>query len=304
MDRLHALRTFIAVAENASFAEAGRRLRMSPTTVTRIIANLEQSAGAPLLVRTTRTVHLTGDGAIFLRRCRAALAEIDEAFETIRGGSREPHGTLTVTAPVMFGRLHILPIVIDMLRTFPDLQIRLLLLDRVTNMVDEDIDVAVRIGDPPDSALHMVRIGEVRRMFSASPDYVGMHGAPATMADLSGHTLIDIEDERGRPAEWQAPRSRGSRPAATRLSVNSMDAAISAAMAGLGIVRTLSYQVASHFADGTLVPVATTEAAPAIPVSLLFQSGRRDTPNIRTFLEQVREHLSPKLPRLAEHGEP
>lgn len=292
MDRLRALRTFIAVAEHASFAEAGRRLRMSPTTVTRIVAGLEESAGAPLLVRTTRTVRLTEDGAIFLRRCRAALAEIDDAFETIRGGSREPHGTLTITAPVMFGRLHVLPIVIEMLGTYPDLQIRFLLMDRVANMVEEDIDVAVRIGHPPDSALQMVKIGEVRRMFSASPDYIAQHGMPEKLSDLRDHILIDIDDDHGSPREWQAPKTRGGRKIAPRLSVNSMDAGISAAVAGLGIVRSLSYQVASHYADGTLVPAATAESDLAIPVSLLFQLGRRETPNIQAFLKLVRERMA------------
>ena len=164
----------------------------------------------------------------------------------------------------------------------------LLLLDRVASMVDKDIDVAVRIGNPPDSALHMVKIGEVRCIFSASPGYVEKHGEPMTISDLRDHTFIDIEDERGNLGEWQAPRGRGSRSLVPRLSVNSMDAAISAAIAGLGIVRTLSYQVASHFADGTLVPVVTADPKPAIPVSALFQSGRRDTPNIRAFLARVR----------------
>jgi len=294
MDRLRELRTFIAVADNASFAEAGRRLGMSAATVTRIVASLEDAAGAPLLVRTTRTVRMTEDGAIFLRRCRVAIAELDDAFETVRGGSREPHGTLTVTAPVMFGRLHILPIVIELLGLHPNLQVRLLLVDRVTNMAQEEIDVAVRIGNPPDSALHMVKIGVIQRVFCASPAYVKTHGAPSFVSELHDHVMIDIADERGISGEWQVPKAWAQHRAATRLSINTIEAGIAAAVAGLGIVRALSYQVADRFADGSLVPVMTSEPAPDMPVSLLFQSERRETPNIRAFLTLVRQRLSLK----------
>lgn len=292
MDRLRALRTFIAVADNASFAEAGRRLGLSATTVTRMIAELEEDAGTPLLVRTTRTVRMTEDGAIFLRRCRTAIAELDEAFATVRGGSRDPHGTLTVTAPVMFGRLHILPIVVELLGLHPRLHVRLLLVDRVTNMAEEAIDVAVRIGNPADSALHMVKVGEINRVFCASPGYIGTHGQPAHFADLGSHAMIDIADERGISGEWQVPRSLAQHRAATRLTVNSVEAGIAAAAAGLGIVRALSYQVADRIADGTLAPIMTAEPAQAMPVSLMFQSERRDTPNIRAFLTLARERLA------------
>jgi DNA-binding transcriptional LysR family regulator len=265
---------------------------MSPTTVTRTIAALERSLGAPLLIRTTRTVRLTEDGTLFLQRCQDALGEIDDAFAMVRGGGREPHGTLTVTAPVMFGRLHVLPLVITLLRKHPALDVRLLLLDRVANLVEEGIDIAVRIGDPPDSALRLLKIGEVRRVFSASPDYLRERRAPTTPVELRDHTLIEIEDERGQHGRWQAAATGRVRTGLTRLSVNSMDAAISAAEAGLGIVRTLSYQVASHFADGRLVEVLSDQSTQTIPVQLLFQSGRRETPNIRAFLSLAREHLT------------
>ena len=291
MDRLRALRTFISVAEHASFAEAGRRLNMSPTTVTRTIAALEANLGAPLLMRTTRSVRLTEDGAIFLERCRAGIAEIDQAFETVRGGGPTPRGTLTVTAPVMFGRLHVLPIITELLSLYPDLQVRLLLLDRVIRLVEEGIDIAVRIADLPDSALHMLRIGQVRWVLSASPHYLMERGEPVTLADLRSHDLIAIEDETDLHRGWRLEDGRRSgRP--PRLSVNSVDAAISAAVAGLGIVKTLSYQITEHVTTGRLQPVLAEDPAPALPISLLFQSGRKDSPNIRAFVEVARRRLN------------
>jgi DNA-binding transcriptional LysR family regulator len=293
MDRLRALRTFVSVAEHASFAEAARRLSMSPTTATRTIAALEDSLGVQLLMRTTRSVRLTEDGATFLERARAGIAEIDGAFDAVRGGKQALRGMLTVTAPVMFGRLHILPVVAEMLRLYPDLQIRLLLLDRVVRLVEEGVDIAVRIADLPDSALHMLLIGEVRRVLTASPAYLQERGEPATLVDLRHHEVIAIEDELG-PQRGRGLQA-GQRGRMPRLSVNSVEAAIAAAVSGVGIVRTLSYQVANHIAAGTLRTILASDQAPAVPVSLLFQSGRKDRPNIRAFSELARRQLSGKV---------
>jgi len=262
---------------------------MSPTTVTRTVAALETSVGVQLLMRTTRSVRLTDDGAAFLERCQAGIAEIDGAFDAVRGSRSAPQGTLTVTAPVMFGRLHILPVVIEMLRLYPDLQVRLLLLDRVVRMVEEGIDIAIRIADLPDSSLHMLRIGEVRRVLSASPAYLAERGEPAALADLRHHDLIAVEDEVGPQRGWGVEGHRSWK--SPRLSVNSVDAAIVAAVSGLGVVRTLSYQISEHVAAGRLQQVLPDDLAPSVPVSLLFQSGRRDRPNIRTFSEVAQRQL-------------
>lgn len=289
MDRLRTLRVFVSVADHQSFAAAARRLAMSPSTVTRVIAGLEADLGVPLLMRTTRSVRLTEEGAAFLERCRAGITEIDQAFETAQGKGSAPGGTLTVTAPVMFGRLHILPIVTEMLALYPKLQIRLLLLDRVVRLVEEGVDIAIRIADLPDSSMHMLRIGQVRRVLSASPAYLERRGKPATVSDLQEHDLIAIEDQvdpqRGSAIDGRQTR----RP--PRLSVNSIDAAIAAAVAGLGIVQTLSYQITDHYAAGTLRPVLPDDLAPILPVSLLFQSGRKDRPNIRAFVDVAQRRL-------------
>ncbi|MFC7091544.1 LysR family transcriptional regulator [Halomonas salifodinae] len=290
MDRLRTLRTFICVAEHASFAEAGRRMNMSPTTVTRTIAALEANLGVQLLMRTTRSVRLTEEGALFLERCRAGLAEIDGAFDIVRGGRSTPRGTLTVTAPVMFGRLHVLPVVVELLRLYPELQVRLLLLDRVVRMAEEGIDVAVRIAELPDSSLHMLRVGQVRRVLSASPAYLAARGRPTSLSHLRDHDVIWGEDEIGPHRGWGLDEVRRSRRPA-RLSVNHMDAAVAAAVAGLGVVRTLSYQIADDVAAGRLEQILTDDAAPALPISLLFQSGRRDHPNVRAFIDAAKQHL-------------
>ncbi len=290
MDKLRTLRTFISVAERASFAEAGRQLNMSPTTVSRAVAALEADLGVQLLMRTTRSVRLTDEGADFLARCRAGIAEIDGAFATAQCGRPVPSGTLTVTAPVMFGRLHVLPVVVELSQLYPDLQVRLLLLDRVVHLVDEGIDVAVRIAELPDSSLHMLRLGEVRRVFSASPAYLAARGRPAALTGLRDHDVIRVEDEYGQHRGWGLNAvKRAGHPA--RLTVNNMDAAISAAVAGLGVIRTLSYQIAGEVTAGRLEPLFSEDIAPVLPISLLFQSGRKNHPNVRAFVEAAKRHL-------------
>lgn len=290
MDRLRTLRTFISVAEHESFAEAGRRLNLSPTTVSRTIAALESSLGVQLLRRTTRSVRLTDEGALFLERCRAGIAEIDQAFDIVQGRLSAPSGLLTVTAPVTFGRKHIQPVVIELLRLHPGLRIRLLLIDRVVNLVQEGIDIAVRIADLPDSSLHMLRIGEVRRVFSASPDYLATHGRPSSVSELGRHDVIWIEDEAGPHRGWGLDEIRRFGRSA-RLSVNNVEAAVSAAVSGLGVIRTLSYQIASELAAGSLEQLITDDTAPTLPVSLLFQGGRKNHPNVRAFIEAAKRHL-------------
>lgn len=290
MDRLRTLRTFISVAEHRSFAEAGRRLSLSPTTVSRTIAALETSLGVQLLRRTTRSVSLTEEGALFLDHCRAGISEIEQAYDVLQGRRSAPSGLLTVTAPVLFGRLHIQPAVTQLLASFPELRVRLLLLDRVVSLVEEGVDVAVRIAELPDSALHMTRVGEVRRVFTASPAYLAVHGRPTSLAELAQHQLIWVEDELGPHRGWGLDEIRRSGHA-PRFSVNNTEAAVAAAVADLGVIRTLSYQVTEQLASGQLELLLAEDNAPRLPVSLLFQGGRRNHPNVRAFIDAVRQHL-------------
>ncbi|MFA6984641.1 MAG: LysR family transcriptional regulator [Arenimonas sp.] len=300
MDRIDRLRTFLAVADHSSFAEAARRLRLSPAAATRAIATLERDLGVALFRRTTRSVRLTDEGAAYLERCRHALDELDDAARSVRGENAEPRGTLSITAPIVFGRMHIAPIAGRMIKAFPQLNVRLMLIDRLVGLVEEGIDVAVRIADLADSSLHAVRIGEVQRVLVASPGYLQTRGVPSTPAELAGHDIVAFEN-LALNNEWRFNASaRQAFRFEPRLLLNNADAAIDAAMAGLGITRVLSYQVASHVAEGRLEHVLPNLAPPPVAVSLLFQGNRRRSPNVRAFLATAHEYFREfPLPRVS-----
>lgn len=291
MDRLEALRTLSLVAERSSFAEAARELRISPTKASRAVAELEADLGTALLRRTTRSVVLTEAGSHYLERCRHALAELDEADRALKGESGEPRGLLVVTAPVLFGRRLVRPVVCDLLRRHPKLEVQLLLFDRVVRLIDEGVDVAVRIADLSDSALTAVRVREVRRVLVASPEYIAKHGMPATVAQLQGHALISF-DGFAPNGEWRFAGS--GRPAIRlepRLLTNDMDAAIEAAIDGIGVTRVFCYQVDEHIAAGRLVRVLDNAAPAPVPISLVFQPHRQRSAAVRAFVEIAKERL-------------
>jgi DNA-binding transcriptional LysR family regulator len=267
-------------------------MRISPTAASRAVAALEQSLGTPLLRRTTRSVRLTGEGAQYLERCRGALAELDDAALALRGDGATPGGTLVITAPVTFGRLHILPVVNLLLREYPALGIRLTLVDRVVRLVDEGIDVAVRIGDLSDSSLHALKVAEVRRILVASPAYLAAHGTPASVAALHTHPLIAFT-ELDRADEWRfGPTGKPAIRIEPRLTVNAADAAIAAAADGVGIARLLSYQAMDAIAAGRLVPLLNDVAPPPVPVHLVYQANRRASVNVRTFIDAARARFA------------
>jgi DNA-binding transcriptional LysR family regulator len=292
MDRLEMLRTFVAVADNESFAEAARRLRVSPTAASRAVAALEQSLGRPLLRRTTRSVRLTEEGAVYLEHCRAALAELDDAALALRGDGATPGGTLVIAAPVAFGRIHILPIVADLLQAYPALKAELTLIDRIVRLVDEGVDVAVRIGDLSDSSLQALKVAEVRRVLVASPDYLVSRGTPPNVPALHDHSLISFT-EIDRAHEWRfGTTGRTAIRIEPRLTANTADAAIAAAAAGVGIARVLSYQAIDAIAAGRLVTVLDALSPPPIPVHLLWQANRRASVNVRAFVDAARAHFA------------
>lgn len=299
MDQLDALRAFVAVAEARSFTEGARTARVSPTRASRAVAALEVELGVPLLRRTTRSVSLTGEGAAYLERARRALDELDAGARDARGEAQEPRGRLVVTAPVVFGRMHMLPVLNGLLRAHPRLDVELMLLDRVVRLVEEGIDVAVRIADLADSALHAVRLLEVRRMLVASPAYLAEHGAPAGVAALNDHALIGF-DGLAAGGEWRfGPDSRTAVRIMPRLATNSVEAAIDAALAGLGIARALSYQVADHLAAGRLVALLPDAAPPPVPVHLLFAANRRRSPGVRALIDASRAYFGALAPPVA-----
>lgn len=288
MDQLEALRTFIAVAEVKSFAEAARKRGISPTAASRAIGELESHLGTVLLRRTTRSVQLTPEGESYLTHCRNAVAELDDAARALQGGQADPWGVLLVTAPVVFGRMKVLPVVTRLMQAHPALDIRLMLSDRIVRLVDEGIDVAVRIADLSDSALHAVRIGETRRVLVASRGYLKKRGTPRSVADLHAHSLIAFDNFLSN-GEWRfAGDARATIRFEPRLFTNSMEAALDAALAGAGITRALSYQVEADVAAGRLVYVLPAFDPPPAPISLLFQANRSRAPNVRAFIAAMK----------------
>ena len=283
MDRLESMRVFVAVAEAEGFAPAARRLAMSPAAVTRAVAALEERIGAQLLRRTTRIVRLTEAGGRFLADCKRILAEIDEAESSAAGSHAEPRGQLAVTAPVMFGRMYVAPVALDFLARHPRVTTRLLFLDRVVDLIDEGLDVAIRIAHLPDSSLRAVQVGSVRRVVCAAPAYLAARGTPRTPADLARHDAIGFSV--GALAEpWAFAYGETVSPPA-QLVVNSNDVAIAAAIAGRGVARVLSYQIAPELRAGTLEIVLADFEPPRVPISVVYAEARRAAAKVRAFVD-------------------
>jgi DNA-binding transcriptional LysR family regulator len=292
VDRLDMMRAFVAVAEAEGFAAAARRIGLSAPAATRAVAALEQRLGTRLLNRTTRIVRLTEAGARYLADCKRILAEIDEAEASAAGAHAEPRGDLAVTAPVMFGRLHVAPVVLAFLDRYPGVVARTLLLDRVVDIIEEGIDVAVRIAHLADSSLTAVRVGAVRRVVCAAPAYLARRGVPAAPADIAAHDVIAFA-QSGAREEWTFGAGAGSvsiSPPA-RLVANTADVALAAAVAGRGLTRVLSYQAAAEVAAGRLAIVLAAFEPPPVPVHLVHAAGRRASAKLRAFVDFAAERL-------------
>ena len=289
MDRLERLRAFQAVAEMSSFAEAARRLGISPVAASRAIAALEEELGVLLLRRTTRSVKLTEPGLDYLARSRRVLAELEDAASAVRGEDAEPRGQLVVTAPVVFGRLHVMPIVADLLKRFPQLDIRMILLDRRIRLVEEGVDVAIRIGDLPDSSLRAVPLSSVRRVLVASPKYLSRKGNPKTPADLVRHDLIAFDNFTPN-SEWRIGKHTVG--VKSRLFTNNVDAAIDAAVHGLGVARLTSYQVSAQLKSGLLVSLLDNIGDETLPITLLYHADRQPSANVKAFIATAKKALA------------
>lgn len=289
MDRFETLTAFVAVADRGGFAAAARALDKSPPAITRAVAALERQLGVTLFHRSTRATSLTDEGAAFLDRARRLLIDLREAEQIVMGGRSAPQGQLYVTAPVMFGRLHVLPAISAMLASHARLSVRMMLLDRNVRIIEEGIDVAVRIGPLVDSALRVVAIGSVRQRIVASPAYLAEHGVPAVPADLRAHRCIVGSGVRVGSTWPFGAKGETLVEVAPRLTVNTIDATIAAAEAGLGLANVLSYQAAEAIAAGRLVRVLDDHAPSPIPVSLLYDAGRAAMPAVRAFIDAMRE---------------
>lgn len=292
MDRLYLMTVYVAVAEEQGFAAGARRLGMSPPAVTRAIAALEERLGVKLLDRTTRHVRVTEAGQRYLDDARRIIAEVDEADDAVAGINAAPRGHLTVTAPVLFGRLYVMPGIVDYLRRYPAMDVSTVFVDRVTNLLEEGIDVGIRIGELPDSSMRAIPVGQVRRMLVAAPSYLAQHGAPRTPQELERHTIV-ASSGSSVPPDWrfQHGGSTQSLRVKPRLGVNNNDSAIEAVRSGFGIARLLSYQAASLLDAGELVEVLQEYATPAVPIHIIHRDSRQGSTRIRSFVDLMAERL-------------
>ncbi|XMB50771.1 LysR family transcriptional regulator [Pseudomonas fluorescens] len=292
MDRFHEMQVFLAVAEEEGFAAAARRLNTSPPSVTRAIAAMEQRIGTQLLARTTRSLHLTEAGQRYLEDCRRILAELDEAEEAAAGSYSIPGGQLTVTAPVLFGELYVAPVLGDYLDRFPFVSINALLVDRVVNMTDEGVDVAVRIGHLHQSGQQAIKVGEVRRVVCASPAYLEQHGRPHRPEQLREAKLVTSSSSQ-RVSEWTFIDAGQPLkvPIEPRLVVTANNAAINLARLGWGMTRVLSYQVAAAVAAGELELVLEDFEPAPLPIHVVFQQNGRVPAKVNTFVDFLSQRL-------------
>lgn len=292
VDRLLLMTVFVAVAEEEGFAGAARRLNMSPPAVTRAIATLEQHLGIKLLNRTTRYVRVTEAGQRYLEDAKRVIAAADEADESVVGLNAEPRGHIVVTASVLFGRLYVMSGIVDYMKRYTQMEVSALFVDRVVNMLEEGVDVAIRIGELPDSSYRAIRVGSVRRVMCAAPNYLEQYGIPKSPEELAQHQIILARGLNPSPeirfVKNDAPLTVKVKP---RLMVSDNDSAIEAAVEGLGITRLLSYQIAPQLAEGSLKIILSEFETKAVPVHIVHNEGRYTSAKIRTFVDLMAERL-------------
>lgn len=285
------MRTFVAVAEEEGFAAAARRLQTSPPAVTRAIAGLEDELGVKLLNRTTRSVRVTEPGRRYLEDVRQILSAVASADEAASGINAEPRGHLGVTAPTMFGRKFVVPGVVEYLNAYPDTEVETLFVDRVVNLIEEGLDVGVRIGNLPDSSLRAIPVGFVRWTLAASPAYLDANGAPRDLSDLKHHQLI-ASVAGDFSAVWRFGKDlEQAFQIKPRLKTTTNDSAIEAAISGLGITRLLSYQVGDAIKSGALSRLLPDLEPPPIPVHIIHREGRYASAKIRAFIDMLSNNL-------------
>jgi DNA-binding transcriptional LysR family regulator len=286
MDRFHSIQVFVNVADCDGFAAAARRLNMSPPAVTRAVSMLEDQLGTRLFVRTTRTVRLTDSGKRFLEDAKRILLDLEEAENAAVGLHANPRGELCVTASALFGRMFVTPILSEFLDQHLQLTARTLYVDRVVNLMDEGLDVGIRIGNLPDSSLIALRCGSVSQVMFASPEYLNEHGIPENPEDLMKHMLIQ-SSAISASNEWvfQDKGKAHSVMINPRIRMNTNDAAIEMALRGGGISRLLSYQIAPYIAEGRLLPILAPFQLPPVPIHLVHHEGRLVSAKVRSFVD-------------------
>lgn len=292
MDRLQTMSVFVAVAEETGFAAAARRLNMSAPSVTRAVGDLEARLGARLLHRTTRTVTLTEAGERYLADCRHILSEIEEADRHATRVHASPSGLVRITGSVVFGRAVLTPILLELQDRYPDISLSTLFVDRMVHLIEEGMDIAVRIAALPDSSLTAIRVGEVRRVLCASPRYLDANGRPRSPRDLSDHDLVAFAHETPR-GEWAFPatgKSHGIK-VKSRLTFNIADPAIAAAVSGRGITRVLSYMIAPQLDREELEIVLPDFEPPPIPIHVVHKEAGQTSARVRAVADFLVDRL-------------
>lgn len=283
MDKLRAMQTFVRIVEGGSLTAAAEAMRGSLPAVVRALAALESELDVRLLNRTTRRMALTDEGRDYYERCKRVLAEIDEAEAALSARRAAPKGRLRVTAPVMFGRLHLAPVATEFVAKYPAVQLELLLLDRVVDLLEEGVDAAVRIANLPDSSLVAIQVGQTRRVVCASPAYLKRAGTPRAPADLGRHRCVNFGGLNPGHDEWRFDKERIAVKAA--LASNQIDAALDACLAGIGLGQFLCYQVQALLAAGRLKRVLGEFEPAPLPIHVIYPHARLLSSNVRTFVD-------------------
>ncbi len=291
MDKLQSMRVFVAVAEYQSFVKASEHLEISAPAVTRAIAQLEGRLGAKLFTRTTRHVRLTDAGQRFLGDAKRILDDVDEAEAAVSGSYLDPAGTISITAPILFGRKYVVPIIVEYLEKNPAVSVKLLLLDRVTHLMEEGLDLAIRIGHLEESNLYALRVGSVQRVTCGSPEYFAQHGVPKHPRDLANHDIV-FPSSNDSANQWRfSGDDKYSVKVSPRFSCNQNDGAIGVAKLGWGITRVMSYQVGEEVSNGQLQRVLENYEQDILPVNIVHLEGRQANVKIRSFIDLALKRL-------------
>lgn len=298
MDRLEAMSVVVAVNDLGSLSAAARTLRMPVATVSRTVAELEARLKTQLFKRSSRRATLTDAGRSYIEACKRVIEQVDDAEREVSGEYRVPKGDLAVTAPWGLGHMHLLPIAVEFLAAYPDIALRLVLTDRVVNAIEEDIDVSIRIGNLPDSSMIASRVGSIRLVVCGSPAYFAAHGQPQKPGDLRHHDCITVDDVTSRPA-WKF--MRGDRavvaPIRSRLTVNTSEAAVEAAIAGFGLARVMSYKMEEARRAGKLSVVLEAFEQEPLPVHMVYAQRKLVPLKLRAFLNWTTPRLKARLPQ-------
>lgn len=296
MDKLRAMQIFVRIVETGSLTAAAERLGTSPTSVVRSLSALERMLGVRLLNRTTRRMALTDEGREYFARCQRLLNEVEEAENSLLARQVMPTGRLVITAPVMFGRLHVAPVVIDFLAEFANVQIELLLLDRMVDLLEEGIDLAIRIGNLPDSSQIAVPLGTTRRLICASPDYLARNGTPGHPDDLRRHRCIRVSGSSTGPAwSFMIDGALQVIEAGNVFSTNHNDLARDACEKGVGCGRFIGYQVSEQLAAGKLIELLQAYQLPPVPVNIVYPHARLLPSRARAFIDRAAPRLRERL---------